>query len=132
MIYHIGFDGEEVVNSLKTQRQIDEVKKLECMLVHKGTSLDWETFDNPEQSQTLFQAILRDRKCRVDEGNLMADRPQFAVITAYEGKAVRLEYYEGHDELELVYDIRAAELKGKNLPQFLESDPHAYDPAAFL
>jgi len=49
-----------------------------------------------------------------------------------DGKAVRLEYYEGHDALSLVYDIRAKELEGKELPKWLESDPYAYDPAAFL
>jgi len=36
------------------------------------------------------------------------------------------------DALSLVYDIRAKELEGKELPKWLESDPYAYDPAAFL
>lgn len=62
----------------------------------------------------------------------MADRPDFCVITAMDNKAVRLEFYEGHDALELVYDLRAKELHGKDLPKFMENDPQAYDPAAFL
>ncbi len=37
-----------------------------------------------------------------------------------DGKAVRLEYYEGHDALSLVYDIWAKELEGKELPKWLE------------
>ena len=132
MIYFIGADGEQVINSEKTQKQIDEVKKLKCNLQNEGEALTWKAFDDPEESRTLFQSILRDRKIRVDEKTLMADRPAFCVITEHEGEAVRLEYYEGHDALKQVYDIRAKELEGKELPNFMESDPQAYDPAKFL
>lgn len=54
------------------------------------------------------------------------------VVTVMEGKAVRLEYYEGHDALSLVYDVRAKKLQGKKLPNFMDKDPQAYDPAKFL
>jgi hypothetical protein len=135
MIYLIGVDekGEQVVGSKETREQIDRAKKLECALVHKsGKPLTWEAFDDPEEPRTLFQAILRDRKRRVDEGALMVDRPLFAVVTAHQGMAVRLEYYEGHDALGLVFDIRCKELQGKDMPRYLEEDPQAYDPVAFL
>lgn len=69
---------------------------------------------------------------RVDKGQLMADRPCFAVITAKNGKAVRLEFYEGHDSLELVYDIRSPEFYNKELQPYMEKDEYAYDPSAFL
>jgi|CZCB01.1.fsa_nt_gi hypothetical protein len=132
MIYLIGTDGEKAISSEVTKKQIEEVKKLTCALAHKGQPLDWDSFDNPDEPRTLFQAIMHDRKQRVDEGHLMADRPNFAVVTAYQGRAVRLEYYEGHDALQLVYDIRAPELQGKDLPKYMEADPCAYDPVDFL
>ncbi|CCQ92869.1 hypothetical protein CULT_1110006 [[Clostridium] ultunense Esp] len=91
-----------------------------------------ELFYDPEEPRTLFQSILKDRKIRVDKGQFMADRPSFAVITAKNGKAVRLEYYEGHDSLELVYDIRSQEFYNKELPPFMEKDEYGYDPSAFL
>lgn len=124
--------GEQVVGSEETKRQVEMVRKLECHLQKDGKALSWDAFDNPKEPRTLFQAIINDRKLRVDQGMLMADRPPVAVVTVLDGKAVRLEYYEGHDALSLVYDIRAKELEGKELPKWLESDPYAYDPAAFL
>ena len=130
---YVGINGEKVVNSVETKKQINRVKKLKSMLTNEnGQPLDWYTFDNPEEPRTLFQAILKDRKMRVDKGQLMADRPSFAVITAKNGKAVRLEYYEGHDSLELVYDIRSPEFYNKELQPYMEKDEYAYDPSAFL
>ncbi len=131
-IYFIGADGEQVVDSIETAKQIEAVKKLSCSLQDDGNILTWNDFDNPEETRTLFQSILGDRKMRVDEKTFMADRPAFCVITEHEGSAVRLEYYEGHDALSLVYDIRAKELEGKDLPKWMESDPQAYDPVKFL
>lgn len=133
-ILFIGGDekGEQVVGSEETKRQVEMVRKLECHLQKDGKALSWDAFDNPKEPRTLFQAIINDRKLRVDQGVIMADRPPVAVVTVLDGKAVRLEYYEGHDALSLVYDIRAKELEGKELPKWLESDPYAYDPAAFL
>lgn len=128
----IGADGEQVVDSATTQKQIAEVEALECVMENEGQALKWKDFDDTEQPRTIFQSILRDRKRRVDEHTLMADRPAFAVITAMEGKAVRLEYWEGHNALQLVFDLRSRELQGKELPNFLDEDPHAYDPAKFL
>jgi len=63
---------------------------------------------------------------------MMANRPSFAVITATGGKAVRLEYYEGNDALQLVFDLCSKELHGKKLPNILDEDPQAYNPAKFL
>jgi transcriptional regulator of met regulon len=130
----IGVDqkGEKVVGSEKTRQQIERVKKLECALQHKGKPFDWSAFDNPDEPRTLFQAILKDREMRVDNKTLMADRPPVAVITVIGDRAVRLEYYAGHDALELVYDVRAKELERQSLPRWMERDPHAYDPSEFL
>lgn len=130
-LFLIGIDerGEKVVDSATTQGQIERVKRLECALVHRGERLRWEVFDDPH---TLFQAILKDREMRVDQKQFMADRPPFAVVTALGRRAVRLEYYEGHDALSLVYDLRAPELEGKELPPYLARDPYAYDPVEFL
>lgn len=131
-ILFIGVDGEQTVNSHETLKQIEKVKSLECFLEHKGEKLTWNDFDNPEEPRTLFQSIRRDRGLRIDKKTFMADRPSFAVITAMDNKAVRLEYYEGHDALSLVYDVKSKELQGKELSNFLDEDPQAYDPAKFL
>lgn len=128
---YIGFDGEKVVDSAMTQRQIDIVKALECGLTVKGEPITWKRFEDPTQP-SLFGYILEDRRRRVDEGTLMADRPPLAVVTVVGNRAVRLEYYEGHDELRCTWDLRAAELVGRDLPRWMEVDPHAYDPAKFL
>lgn len=131
-VLFIGVDGNQTVTSIETRKQIEAVKKLKCDLVIEGENPTWNAFDDPKESRTLFQSIEGDRKMRVDEKTFMADRPSFAVVTEHEGKAVRLEYYEGHDALSLVYDVRSQELEGKELPNFMESDPNAYDPIAFL
>jgi len=109
----------------ETRKQIEAVKELKSCL-----PVQWDELDDPDEKRTLFQAIEADRYTRAE--NLMADRPPFAVVTAYDDKAVRLEYYEGHDALSLVYDVRAKELCGLDMPKWMESDPNAYDPAKFL
>lgn len=133
-IYFVGSDGEQATNSETTLQQIEEVEKLECALLNPENQepLTWKALNDEAETRTLFQSILVDRRQRIDEHTLMASRPSFCVITAIEGKAVRLEFYEGHDALSLVYDVRAAELIDKELPKFMESDPQAYNPAEFL
>jgi hypothetical protein len=129
----IGVDGEKVVDSKTTIAQIETVRFLECGLeTEKAEKVTWDDVDNPNEPRTLFQSILRDREKRVDEKQFMADRPSFCVITAMDGKAVRLEFYEGHDALSLAYDIRSKKLQGKGLPNFMDGDPQAYDPVKFL
>lgn len=132
--YFIGANGEEATDSKTTLQQIKDVEALQCALVNPKNQepLTWAAVNNEAEPRTIFQAILADRKMRIDDRTLMADRPSFCVITAVDGRAVRLEFYEGHDALGLVYDLRSAELAGKDLPQWMESDPQAYDPAAFL
>ena len=131
--FFVGADGEKVVNSNDTIRQIERVRSLECTLeTEKGEKITWDDVDNPNEPRTLFQSILGDRRRRVDQNTFIADRPSFCVVTAMDGKAMRLEFYEGHDALSLVYDLRAKELQGMNLQNFMEKDPQAYDPAKFL
>ena len=111
----VDFDEGKVVNSQVTQEQINRVKELNCKLQNQGELLNWETFDDPSEPRTIFQAILRDRQQRVDKKRIMADRPNFAVITAEGNDAVRLEYYEGHDYLIKRFDIRSKELENQKL-----------------
>jgi hypothetical protein len=134
-IHFIGHDGERVVNSQATQDQIDTVRALRCDLVDSDEAhepLSWDDIDNPAEFRTLFQSILGDRRVRVDQHTLMADRPPFAVVTELDGAAVRLEFYEGRDELECTCDVRSRALQGKDLPRWMDADPHAYDPVAYL
>ena len=131
-LLYIGHDGEKVLSAQETQHQIDEAKKLELDLWDGDNKLDWSMFDNPKEPRTLFQYVLSDRKIRVDQDTVMADRPPIAVLTALGGKVVRLEFYQGHDSLKLVYDIRSKDLQGIDLPKWMERDPHAYNPFKFL
>ncbi|MBO8160617.1 MAG: hypothetical protein H0Z24_03190 [Thermosipho sp. (in: Bacteria)] len=116
----VGINGEKAIGSKETLKQIEEVKSFECALEYNGQKLTWKDFDNPQEPKTLFRAIVRDREKRIDKKMLMADRPPFCVITVDKGKAVRLEYYEGHNKLSLIYDVRAPELKNKKLAPYYE------------
>jgi len=129
---YIGFDGENVVSSEETKKSIDEISKLECALEAEGQQLNWKVFNNPDEPRTIFQTILGDRKIRVDQHTAMADRPPMAVVSVVNNKAVRLEFYEGHDALALSFDLRSKELSGKDLPRWMEVDPQAYNPYKFL
>lgn len=131
-VFFIGAAGNQTVTSIETRKQIEAIKQLECDLMHGDKQLSWKDFDNPDEERTIFRSIEQDRKIRIDEKTLMADRPSFAVVTEHEGKAIRVEYYEGHDALALIYDVRSEELEGKELPNFMDSDPNAYDPVEFL
>ncbi|MCL0088794.1 hypothetical protein M1O54_00265 [Dehalococcoidia bacterium] len=131
-IFFIGHNGERVVDSMTTLKQIEEVKKLECTMEHEGERIRWDMLDDPTEPRSLFQAIVADRRLRVDQNTLMADRPPIAVVTAVAGKAVRMEFYEGHDALRLTHDLRTKELQGKPVPRWLTSDPQAYNPYRFL
>ncbi len=131
-LWFVGIDGNKAVTSKETAQQIEAVKQLECSLEDEGERVIWSDLDDPNEDRSLFRSILADRKERIDKRVPMADRPSFCVITAVDNRAIRLEYYEGHDALELVYDMRSPELKGKELKKFLESDPQAYDPIDFL
>jgi hypothetical protein len=131
-ILYIGFDGEKVVSSQDTQKQIAEAEKLECGLEWQGRPLNWQYFCDPNGSHSIFPIILQDRKSRVDENTLMVKRPPIAVITARGNQVVRLEYYKGHNKLALALDLRSQGLQGQELPLWLTTDPQDYDPASFL
>ena len=76
----------------------------------------------------MLANIIKDRVLRVDLKSLMADRPPFAVATVSEKGIERIEYYEGHDKQELIYDLRSKEWQNKNLPNYQFKDPKAYNP----
>jgi hypothetical protein len=131
--YFIGVDGNSVVNSSVTKLQISEVFLKFCDLVDPDTKkkLSWNDFYN-DDGRSLFKNILNDRKLRVDSNKFMADRPNFCVLTEFKNKIIRLEYYEGHDKLKLVYDIRCHELINKKMYNFMDEDPNGYNPGEFL
>lgn len=132
-IHLIGLVEDRACDSKTTRQQIEEMKKYELNLYStEGEKIPWDIFDDPNEPRTILQAIEGDRKVRVDEKNFMADRPLFAVFTTYGNQIIRLEFYEGHDVLEKVYDIRSKELYGKDMPDYLGVDECAYDPAKFL
>ena len=131
-VLFVGHDGEKIVDSAETQRQIDRLTALPSKLVDQGEAIQWKALNDPAESRTLLQCVLGDRRERVDKKRLMADRPPIAVATIVDGQVVRLEFYEGHDGLEKTFDLRSAELQGKALPDWMGRDPRAYDQVAFL
>ncbi|MCF8307845.1 MAG: hypothetical protein K9I68_02435 [Bacteroidales bacterium] len=130
--HFIGINGETTVNSEQTRQQINLVKKLKCSLVYENQELTWGLFDDPEEPRSIFQAIEHDRRRRVDKKTFMADRPSFAVVTSINDIAHRLEFYEGHDALSLIFDIRSKQFQNLELSHFLAYDPNGYDPVEFL
>jgi hypothetical protein len=117
----IGVGDKNLASASETRHQIDDVKELECQLQVEGEALTWDFFDNPEEPRSLFQTILNDRDLRVDRGISLENRPPFCVVTSMDGKAVRLEFYEGKIILRLRYDIRTSELDGAKLPNYLKA-----------
>lgn len=129
----IGFVDNTACDSKTTREQIETLKGYELDLcTPSGERVTWNDIDNPNEPRTILRAIEGDRKVRVDGKNFMADRPLFAVASIYDNRIVRLEFYEGHDALEKVFDIRAKELQDKNLQDYLTEDENAYDPVKFL
>ncbi|MCD6132782.1 MAG: hypothetical protein J7J16_00400 [Deltaproteobacteria bacterium] len=123
--YFIGIKEGKIISSRETRKQIDEVKKLKCQLRHPitGERLGWDSFDDPDDEKSLFQAILRDRKLRVDQGLLMMKKAPFCVITAVDDIAIRLEFYGGYRKTQLIADIRNRRLQGLRLPCFTDRNP---------
>ena len=119
-LYIIGIEEGFPISSSTTKKQIDGVRTLECQLELEGESLSWDFFDDPNEPRTLFQAILRDREMRVDRTISVENNPPFCVVTSMEGKAVRLEFYEGSHELRLRFDIRSRALERAEMPNYLK------------
>lgn len=108
--------GKNAVGTIETEKQIKRLKLCNCVLRSQTTD---QSINHTELS-TLFQAILSDRKLRMDEGKRIDCRPPFAVATIDEGRIVRLEYYAGTDYHELQYDLRATGLANKPMKCFLD------------
>jgi hypothetical protein len=134
ILQYIGHDGQQVVNSAQTRRQIDQLKACRCALVSPDgrEPVSWFDLDNPDEPRTLLQCILGDRRIRVDQQTFMADRPPIAVATVLDGVCVRFEFYEGHDALSKTFDLRSSEWRDKELADWMDHDPQAYDPLEFL
>lgn len=121
----LGEDGYHVLDSARTRTQVEAVVRLPSALADADGPVAWEA------CREMLEHVVRDRTMRVDQNTLMADRPPGVVITVRAGRAIRLEYYAGHDSLALVHDIRAPELQGQKLQRFLARDDE-YSPEAYL
>ena len=131
-IHVIGIKDDKTCSSMDTKKQIKNMKNFELDLSEENKKVTWNDIDNPEEPRTILQAIIKDRELRVDKRKLMADRPPFAVFTTQWNRIIRLEFYEGHDALKKVYDIRNEHFQKINMSDYLEKDPQAYDPVEFL
>lgn len=124
----IGFKDNHVINSKETIKQILALKKYKLNISDEnGNNLSWDDLDNSKHKESLFCNIVRDRRMRVDKGNIMADRPPYCVAYTDENEVVRIEYYEGHDELIQIYDIRRNDLYGEILESDMKKDAQRFD-----
>ena len=113
---YIGISEGRAITSQETEKQIEEIRKYPLELVYQSEKVSWDDLIGENEKGTkILTGIVKDRKARIDNKTLMANRPPFAVITIQEGKIIRLEYYEGHDYLSKVYDVRSPELIGKEM-----------------
>jgi hypothetical protein len=112
----IGFKNNHVINSKDTFRQVLKLKKLKLNLHHEdGQDVQWLDIYDSSNPRSIIQAIILDRRRRVDYKSIMADRPSTCVVTINNDSIDRIEYYEGHDGLKLIYDIRSKSLQGVQL-----------------
>lgn len=123
----IGIKDNKIATAKETILEINKVKNYKLDVVDSFEEIvKWDDLDNYKNKNTIFRAIVYDRKLR-DKGEIMADRPNFCAITVEKNIIKRIEYYEGHDELNLLYDIRAKEYIGKSLERYMEKDKAGYD-----
>lgn len=115
-------------NSLETLHQMIITTNLELDIHDEnGNKLSWNDFSNLEYEDCIFHTILKDRVLRIDKDCEMADLMPICVVHT-EGKSViRIEYYEGHDELKLIYDIRRFDLYKANLQPTFKQGTFYYD-----
>ncbi|MFW5794517.1 MAG: hypothetical protein ACOCV1_03430 [Bacillota bacterium] len=113
---YIGFVGDTTCNSNKTKEQIESLKEYTFNIFHNGEKINLDDiYKEGGKERIVLNKILADRKERVDNNTLMADRPPFAIFTVEDDVVVRFEYFEGHNSLKQIYDIRSKKLKQKIL-----------------
>jgi hypothetical protein len=118
----------KTVGSKETIAQIEKIKNYKLDLIdNHGQAVKWNDLYDINNKNTILRAIILDRKIRVDKCQVMADRPNFCAVTIKDEVIKRIEYYEGHDGLELLYDIRAKELVDKNISKYMEKDTMSYN-----
>ena len=113
-------------NSQGTRNQITQLSQNALLLVEQGKQVDWQELFDPNNYRSIFQAILDDRERRVDQREIMCDRPPFAVVTVTENGIERVEYYEGHDRLEMLYDLSSPNFRTRKMRNYIDKDPHPY------
>jgi hypothetical protein len=130
----IGFEDDVACGAEETRRQIEELMQHECCLCAGSADqpLGWDDLYDPDERESVLHYVINDRLHRVDQGLESADRPPFCVATVCGGAAVRLEFYAGHDALELTGELRSPELLDSDLPPYLSEDPYHYDPIEFI
>ncbi len=134
----IGTDKFRMRTSDFTKSQIRDIWKLKCLLQEDGVNLTWGKFDDPDNANSLFQTILRDRMLGIDQlalselMDIKSNPSPFAVILEVDGNAHRLEYFDNvDDELKLVHDYRSEVIKDEKLPSYIDRPPEL-TPEEFL
>lgn len=119
---YVGVRNGEIVSSSAVKEHVKTLQEKYALDIHyKGRKVAWEQINDPGNIRTIFQHIIEDRRLRNDHDIALADRPPFVILWEHKKRIVRLEYYEGHDTLQLVYDIYAPKQK-KRQPSYSEGN----------
>jgi hypothetical protein len=119
---YVGVRNGRIVSSSTVKKHVRTLQEKYALDIHyKGQKVTWEQINDPENIRTIFQHIIEDRRLRNDHNIALADRPPFVILWEHKKRIVRLEYYEGHDALQLVYDIYAPKQK-KRQPSYSEEN----------
>lgn len=103
-------DGYKAADSETTREQIESILTLDLRVRddpdQEFPSWDAVYRDEFEGDTPILNHIIEDREMRVDDGEVMMNRPPFAIATIEGDAVVRLEYYTGHNVLEPSFDLR--------------------------
>ena len=130
----IDFEREKAEDCATTQNQtkgaVSEVAQTESERV--GLPQYWRLAKDPREVRAIFRFILADRRVRVQRPRLMVVRPPSSGSAQCDGAEARVEFFEGHDEIERSDQIRSPAQPADESPNWMEPNEQTYDSAEFL
>lgn len=116
--YPIGILNGNVLGSVATKEQIELLKEYNLNIETKdGTKITWQHLEGHDKA--IFNTILRDRELRVDKGMVMGDKPRYCICSLKNSDIIRLQYFQGKDELQMVFDLRRKDLYESALNNYI-------------
>jgi len=129
----IDFDREKTVDSATTRNRINSVTPTAGAHTDSesgGPRPDRRGANEPRDACAIVQFLPGERRMRIALQRELVDRPSSVVLADGDGAVVRVEYYEGHEQLVCAGEARSAAPPGEDLPKRTERAPQTCDPAA--